>query len=82
LQDKYRTIAKARGGQLWACSPDFKQAFDRMPRDRSWQQLQQIGVGSCWLAAAKAIQTEVPVTVAGGLHAINTPSPVEQGCPA
>ena len=73
--------AGAHDVHLWACFVDFKQAFDRVPRDQLWQRLQQIGVGSGWLAAAQAISADVPMTVAGGSHIISTTIGVKQGCP-
>ena len=56
-------------GQLWACFVDFKQAYDRVPRERLWQQLGRLGYGGEWLRAAQAIYAALPMaTSAPGLR--------------
>eukprot|EP00887_Chlorella_sp_A99_P005061 scaffold36.g5061.t1 len=77
IADKYRADRE----RLCACFVDFKQAYDRVPHDRLWEWLREIGVGAGWLAAAQAIYADVPMTVAGGSHVIQTTIGVKQGCP-
>ena len=78
---------RAAVGLIWAsCGPaesfdDFKQGFDSVPRDRLWAHLEEAGVSAGWLAAARALYANVPMTVAGGSCIIHTTIGVKQGCP-
>lgn len=36
--------SRLEGATLYCCFVDFKKAFDTMPRDGLWQQLQELGV--------------------------------------
>ena len=72
LVDSYRHLLRRRRhgtGQLWAVFVDFKQAYDRVPRERLWARLEQMGYGGEWLRAVRAIYADVPMTVSvPGLH--------------
>ncbi|KAL4427015.1 hypothetical protein ABPG77_009576 [Micractinium sp. CCAP 211/92] len=71
-------------GQLWACFVDFKKAYDRVPRERLWEQLSQLGYGGEWLRAVRAIYASVPMTVSmPGLEGrrIYSTQGLKQGCP-
>lgn len=73
-----------RGAQLWACFVDFKQAYDRVPRDQLWAKLMLLGYDGPWLRAARAIYTEVPmsVNVPGLPHRVfQAQQGLKQGCP-
>ena len=70
--------------QLWACFVDFKQAYDRVPREKLWAQLEQLGYGGEWLRAVRALYADVPMTVAApGLEGryIHASQGLKQGCP-
>ena len=81
--------AGGRGGrrprpQLWACFIDFKKAYDRVPRGKLWDQLEQLGYGGEWLRAVMALYADVPMTVAApGLEGryIHATQGLKQGCP-
>ena len=49
LQDQHRRS----GRQLWACFVDFKQAYDRVPRQLLWEKLAARGLGGEWLRRCK-----------------------------
>ena len=73
-----------RAGQLWAAFIDFRQAYDRVPRQQLWAQLEQLGYGGEWLRAVRAIYADVPMTVSvPGLrgHPISSTQGLKQGCP-
>jgi hypothetical protein len=75
---------KQRRTQLWACFVDFKQAYDRVPRERLWAQLELMGYGGEWLRAVRAIYEDVPITIsAPGLEGrvIHATQGLKQGCP-
>ena len=70
--------------QLWACFVDFKQAYDRVPRQRLWQKLADRGVNPGWLEAAQALYADVPMSVrtSAGLSAcFQSQVGLKQGCP-
>ena len=50
-------------------------------RDRLWAHLEEAGVCAGWLAAARALYADVPMTVASGCCIIHTTIGVKQGCP-
>jgi hypothetical protein len=75
---------RQRRTQLWACFVDFKQAYDRVPREQLWAQLELIGYGGEWLRAVRAIYDDVPITIsAPGLEGrvIHATQGLKQGCP-
>ena len=89
VMERYR-LQRQRGGggqprtQLWACFVDFKQAYDRVPRQQLWAQLDQLGYGGEWLRAVRAIYEDVPVSIsAPGLEGrlIHATQGLKQGCP-
>ena len=76
--------SRQRSVQLWACFVDFKQAYDRVPREHLWAQLELLGYGGEWLQAVRALYAEVPMTVsAPGLEGrvIHATQGLKQGCP-
>jgi len=76
--------ARRRPGQLWVCFVDFKQAYDRVPREQLWAQLEKLGYGGEWLRAVRALYSDVPMTVAApGLEGryIHASQGLKQGCP-
>ena len=80
LQDQHRL----RGQQLWGCFVDFKQAYDRVPREQLWQKLAARGVDTAWLAAAQALYSNVPMSVrtsAGLSPCFQAVTGLKQGCP-
>ena len=80
LQDQHRL----RGQQLWVCFVDFKQAYDRVPREQLWQKLAARGVDTAWLAAAQALYSNVPMSVrtsAGLSPCFQAVTGLKQGCP-
>ena len=86
LVDSYRQRRRRRHGtgQLWAVFVDFKQAYDRVPREWLWARLEQMGYGGEWLRAVRAIYADVPMTVnVPGLHgrSIISTQGLKQGCP-
>ena len=88
LMDRYRLLRKPgsrqRGTKLWACFVDFKQAYDRVPREALWAKLALMGYSGEWLRAVQAIYAEVPmsVNVPGIAHRlIHTTIGLKQGCP-
>ncbi len=71
-------------GQLWAAFIDFRQAYDRVPRQQLWAQMEQLGYGGEWLRAVRAIYASVPMTVSvPGLQGrtISSTQGLKQGCP-
>ena len=75
---------RQRRTQLWACFVDFKQAYDRVPREQLWAQLELMGYGGEWLRAVRAIYVDVPITIsAPGLEGrvIHATQGLKQGCP-
>jgi hypothetical protein len=81
IQDQHRSS----GQQLWVCFVDFKQAYDRVPRERLWAKLQARGFGGEWLQAVRALYADVPMSVrtASGLSAcFQARIGLKQGCPA
>ena len=81
LQDQHRRS----GRQLWACFVDFKQAYDRVPRQLLWEKLAARGLGGEWLRAVQALYADVPMAVrtAGGLSpGFQATVGLKQGCPA
>ena len=80
LRDQHRL----RGQQLWGCFVDFKQAYDRVPREQLWQKLAARGVDTAWLAAAQALYSNVPMSVrtsAGLSPCFQAVTGLKQGCP-
>ena len=76
--------SSSSSSQLWACFVDFKQAYDRIPREQLWEQLEQLGYGGEWLRAVRAIYASVPMSVsAPGLEGrtIDSTQGLKQGCP-
>ena len=74
----------SRPGQLWVCFVDFKQAYDRIPREQLWAQLELMGYGGEWLRAVRALYADVPMSVnAPGLEEsiIHSTQGLKQGCP-
>ena len=87
-QWRQRQLGSCRGrsssGQLWAAFIDFKQAYDRVPREQLWARLEQLGYGGQWLRAVRAIYASVPMTIsAPGLEGciIDSSQGLKQGCP-
>jgi len=81
LQDQHRRS----GRQLWACFVDFKQAYDRVPRQLLWEKLAARGLGGEWRRAVQALYADVPMAVrtAGGLSpGFQATVGLKQGCPA
>ena len=63
---------------------DFKQAYDRVPREQLWQKLAARGVDTAWLAAAQALYSNVPMSVrtsAGLSPCFQAVTGLKQGCP-
>jgi hypothetical protein len=80
LQDQHRQ----GGQQLWVCFVDFKQAYDRVSRERLWLKLAARGLGGSWLRAVQALYADVPmaVRIASGLTApFQAKVGLKQGCP-
>ena len=70
--------------QLWACFVDFKQAYDRVPREQLWAQLELMGHGGEWMRALRALYADVPMSIAApGLQGstIHSTQGLKQGCP-
>jgi len=81
LQDQHRR----QGQQLWACFVDFKQAYDRVPRQQLWAKLAARDLGGEWLRAVQALYADVPMAVrtADGLSTcFQATIGLKQGCPA
>ena len=80
LQEQHR-----RGKQrLWACFVDFKQAYDRVPRQLLWEKLEACGLGGEWLRAVQALYVDVPMAVrtsAGISPCFQATMGLKQGCP-
>lgn len=80
LQEQHR-----RGKQrLWACFIDFKQAYDRVPRQLLWEKLEARGLGGEWLRAVQALYADVPMAVrtsAGISPCFQATMGLKQGCP-
>lgn len=81
LQDQHRRS----GQQLWAAWVDFKQAYDRVPRQQLWDKLAARGLGGDWLRAVQALYADVPMavrTAAGLAPSFQASVGLKQGCPA
>ena len=80
LQEQHR-----RGKQqLWTCFVDFKQAYDRVPRQLLWEKLEARGLGGEWLRAVKALYADVAMAVrtsAGISPCFQATMGLKQGCP-
>lgn len=75
---------RARGQRLYACFVDFKQAFDRVPRDLLWRKLQHTGISGWTLQAVQSLYCSVPMCVklpAGFTACFPALLGVKQGCP-
>jgi hypothetical protein len=75
---------RARGQRLYVCYVDFKQAFDRVPRDLLWGKLRQAGIDGWALQAVQALYADVPMCVrmsAGYTRCFRSLMGVKQGCP-
>ena len=75
---------RARGQRLYACFVDFKQAFDRVPRDWLWLKLERAGIDGWALQAVQALYASVPFSVktpAGFTPCFPSLMGVKQGCP-
>lgn len=75
---------RARGRRLYACFVDFKQAFDRVPRDLLWFKLERAGIDGWALQAVQALYATVPFSVktpAGFTPCFPSLMGVKQGCP-
>ena len=75
---------RARGQRLYACFVDFKQAFDRVPRDKLWFKLERAGIDGWALRAVQALYSSVPFSVktpAGFTPCFPSLMGVKQGCP-
>jgi hypothetical protein len=75
---------RARGQRLYACFVDFKQAFDRVPRDKLWFKLERAGIDEWALRAVQALYSSVPFSVktpAGFTPCFPSLMGVKQGCP-
>ena len=73
-----------RPSQLWAAFIDFRQAYDRVPRQQLWAQIERLGYGGQWLRAVRAIYADVPMSVSvPGLQGrtISSTQGLKQGCP-
>lgn len=72
------------GEELWACFVDFKQAYDRVPREQLWGRLEEADLGGEWLEAVRALYADVPMTVGvpgGAERPFQAHQGVKQGCP-
>ena len=81
LQDQHRRS----GQQLWVAWVDFKQAYDRVPRQQLWEKLAARGLGGEWLRAVQALYADVPMavrTAAGLSPCFQASVGLKQGCPA
>ena len=81
LQDQHRRSKQ----QLWVAFVDFKQAYDRVPRQLLWEKLAARGLSGEWLRAVQALYADVPMAVrtAGGLSpGFHASMGLKQGCPA
>jgi hypothetical protein len=81
---RQRLGGRHRHSQLWACFVDFKQAYDRIPRQQLWAVLQQLGYGGEWLRAVQAIYADVPMSIAAPAlqgRIIHSTQGLKQGCP-
>lgn len=77
-------VHRESGQQLWVCYVDFKQAYDRVPREQLWERLEEVGLGGEWLEAVRALYADVPMTVGvpGGAECpFQAHQGVKQGCP-
>ena len=75
---------RARGQRLYACFVDFKQAFDRVPRDLLWLKLERAGIDGWALQAVQALYATVPFSVktpVGFTPCFPSLMGVKQGCP-
>ena len=75
---------RARGQRLYVCFVDFKQAFDRVPRDLLWFKLERAGIDGWALQAVQALYASVPFSVktpAGFTPCFPSLMGVKQGCP-
>ena len=75
---------RARGQRLYVCFVDFKQAFDRVPRDLLWFKLERAGIDGWALHALQALYASVPFSVktpAGFTPCFQSLMGVKQGCP-
>jgi hypothetical protein len=75
---------RARGQKLYVCYVDFKQAFDRVPRDKLWGKLQRVGIDGWALRAVQALYASVPMCVklsTGYTRCFPSLLGVKQGCP-
>ena len=77
----YRTGQKEK---LYVCFVDLKKAFDTVPRNSSWQALEDAGRGPKMMHCVKSIDdTDIAgMHIQTGLsHALHCPIGVKQGCP-
>jgi hypothetical protein len=75
---------RAQGKRLYVCYVDFKQAFDRVPRQLLWEKLQKVGIDGWALRAVQTLYADVPMCVktqVGYTRGFNTRMGVKQGCP-
>lgn len=75
---------RARGQRLYVCYVDFKQAFDRVPRDFLWGKLQRAGFDGWSMQAVQALYADVPMCVklsSGYTRCFSSLMGVKQGCP-
>ena len=75
---------RAQGKRLYACYVDFKQAFDRVPRQMLWEKLQKVGIDGWALRAVQSLYADVPMCVktqVGYTRCFKTRMGVKQGCP-
>jgi hypothetical protein len=75
---------RARGQKLYVSYVDFKQAFDRVPRDKLWGKLQRVGIEGWALRAVQALYANVPMCVKlsdGYTRCFPSLMGVKQGCP-
>jgi hypothetical protein len=76
--------SRQRGTELWACFVDFKQAYDRVPRQQLWRKLESLGYNGAWLKAVQALYADVPMSVSvPGLQGrtFQATQGLKQGCP-
>ena len=82
---RHQTRAAGAGALsgLWACYVDFKQAYDRVPREQLWERLEEAELGGKWLEALRALYADVPMTVgvpSGAECPFQAHQGVKQGC--
>jgi hypothetical protein len=79
-----RRQGSQRGTQLWPCFVDFRQAYDRVPRQQLWHKPERLGYSGAWLRAVQALYADVPMSVSvPGVQGrvFQATQGLKQGCP-